>query len=438
MRSKVKNKRDLFIKIFISVFFVLYHLRVFWSFVAPVSYSRIGQTVAEYQGGDGIDLEAQAWLNIDVAKKVFEFPLQNRSRVAIIDSGLATSAWTYMENNWKTEVVLYVRCGESYNLWPPPSFWGWDGTYSVTTDPHDAIVTDINGHGTAVTSILANALPGAEIVFISIQRGHPSMVEGAFRWIKENYLSYNIRTVAISTGATSDYDRFHDEVSYLYNHEVTIVSAAGNNCDSETVYYPAGFSETLAIGAHYDDPDGLLEDGTTMMKAGYIVTTDRSRLFHEFSDVWGSTCGPILDFVAPGYDIEMLQVSNNDDGEIQFWVGGGTSFSTPLAAAITSWVIDTYYYFHSHTEWNYDVLPIPPWIRWTPHTKYEYPSSETVRLILSQTAEFSDNISNTRDRIPQPQLFGYRYSHPNQFIWNQWVGFGVLDAHDAILLAHTY
>jgi hypothetical protein len=438
MGSKVKNKRELVIKIVLLIAFVLYLSRAFWGLLAPVSYIRIGQTVADYQAGDGIDLEAQAWLNIDIANSIFEYNLIEKSRIAVIDSGLATSAWTYIEDNWKSDVVTYIRCNEVLKLWPLPFSWEWDGTYSVTTDPNDPIVTDLNGHGTAVTSILANALPRAEIVFIAIQRGHPSMVEGALRWVKANHETFNIKTVSISTGASSDYERFHDEVSFLYDHGVTITCAAGNNGASESACYPAGFSETLAIGAHYDDLDGFLEDGTPFMEAGNIVTADRSRLTYEYDNAWSSMCGPVLDFVTPGYDIEFLQVSNNDDGDIQFSIGGGTSFSTPLAAAITSWVIDTYHYFHSHIEWEYDPSLYLPFRIWTPCVKHEYPSPETVRLILSQTAEFHDDFPNTKDRVPQPKPLGFRVTHPDTFVRNQWVGFGVLDAYDAILLSIIY
>ncbi|MFW9853466.1 MAG: S8 family serine peptidase [Candidatus Thorarchaeota archaeon] len=438
MRSKVKNKRDLFILIVLSSFFILYLSRAIWGLVAPISYIRVGQTVAEYQGGDGIDLEAQAWLNIDIAKAMYESLPINRSRIAIIDSGLATSAWTYIEANSKSHVLQYIRCNEVFNLWPPPFFWKWDGTYSVATDPDDPIVTDINGHGTAVTSILANTLPHAEIIFISIQRGHPSMVEGALRWVKTNHKAFNIRTVSISTGATSDYERFHDEITYLYGNGVTIVCAAGNGGASETNCYPAGFSETLAIGAHYDDPDGFLEDGTAIREAGNVVTSKRSRQTSEYANSWSSMCGPILDFVVPGYDIEFLQVSNNDDGEIKFCVGGGTSFSAPLAAAITSWVIDAYYCFHSHIEWDYDSSSCYLFHGCIPHIEHEYPSPETVHLILSQTAEFYDATPNTEDRVPKPKPFGYRIFHPDLFVWNEWVGYGVLDAYDAIILAIVY
>lgn len=407
-----------------------------WGLVAPISYIRVGQTVAEYQGGDGIDLEAQAWLNIDIAKAAFETLPMNRSRIAIIDSGLATKAWTYIEANSNSHVVKYVRCNEVFNLWPPPFFWKWDGTYSVASDPNDPIVTDINGHGTAVTSILANALPNAEIIFISIQRGHPSMVEGAFRWIKANYKAFNIKTVSISTGASSDYERFHDEISYLYDNGVTIVCAAGNSGTSEANCYPAGFSETLTIGAHYDDPDGFLEDGTILREAGNIVTSKRSTSGHATS--WSSKCGPMLDFVVPGFDIEFLQVSNNDDGYIRFCVGGGTSFSTPLAAAIASWVIDVYCCFHARPEWGDNSSSSSLFHGDITHIKHEYPSPETVHLILSQTAEFYNAMPNTEDRVPQPKPLGYRIFHPDLFVWNKWVGYGVLDAYDAILLAMVY
>ncbi len=87
-----------------------------------------------------------------------------------------------------------------------------------------------------------------------------------------------------------------------------------------------------------------------------------------------------------------------------------------------------------HIEWFFDRLSQ----RWIPTIVYDYPSSQDVRFILAKEAEFYNADHNTYDRVSRPKLVGYLFPHPDPYSWNQWVGYGILDAHDEITLTMNY
>jgi len=149
-------------------------------------------------------------------------------------------------------------------------------SYDFADDDPDA--TDLNGHGSNVSSIVASSdatytgmAPGADIIHLKVfsdsGTSYFSYVEDALQWVVANAAAYNIASVNMSIGDESNYvsatSRYGlgDELSALAAMDVIVVSASGNefySSDSEPgVTYPAADPNSLAIGAVYDSgPSG--------------------------------------------------------------------------------------------------------------------------------------------------------------------------------------
>ena len=91
-----------------------------------------------------------------------------------------------------------------------------------------------------------------------------------------------------------------EAVQYAYGKGVTLVAAAGNDGGSNSIDYPAAYSEVVAVGA---------------------VTSTKARA--SYSDG-----GPQLDIMAPGSDV----ISTIDDSDSAYGTMSGTSMATPHVA----------------------------------------------------------------------------------------------------------
>ena len=180
--------------------------------------------------------------------------------------------------------------------------------------------TDLNGHQTAVCGIIAakendsgmvGVAPDAKIFCVKgLDKDGVGEIPSIFQ-----ALNFAVKTlsgeekrapkpdiICMSLGMASPFPSFvYDLIKKIYNYNVTIVCAAGNDGE-RGVAYPAAYRECLAVAA-YD------KDSNTA----------------KFSAV-----GPEVDFAAPGVDIVSTWL--NDD----FKTIKGTSFAAPYVAGVVA------------------------------------------------------------------------------------------------------
>jgi len=151
--------------------------------------------------------------------------------------------------------------------------------YDFADDDDDA--SDVDGHGSHVTSIVAGeagsvqggqaflgsgVAPGADIIHLKVfpdgGGGAPfPVIEAALQWVIANADVFNIASVNMSLGTTSNFDfaatgqPLSDELAALDALGVITVSSAGNSYAEFQrigVAYPSADAHSLAIGAVYD------------------------------------------------------------------------------------------------------------------------------------------------------------------------------------------
>ncbi|MEZ4560630.1 MAG: S8 family serine peptidase [Caldilineaceae bacterium] len=123
---------------------------------------------------------------------------------------------------------------------------------------------------------------------------------GYYSWIAAGIIDAvdaGAHVINLSLGGASTSETLHAAVRYAADHDVTVVSAMMNQ-GNETLYYPAAFTETIAVGA----------TTSTDVRAGYSNTGDH------------------IDLVAPGSSI-MSTLWDDDYGS---W--SGTSMAVPHVA----------------------------------------------------------------------------------------------------------
>lgn len=169
---------------------------------------------------------------------------------------------------------------------------------------------DDNGHGTAMAGILAASLNGNGLVGVapnielysvkvldSNGMGRYSSVLQAVDWAIEN----NIKIITMSFGGNQYSQILAEAIKRASDNNIMIFSASGN-AGSDSVYYPAAFSQVVCVGS-----------------------TDSNNGIAAFSNH-----GEQMDLVAPGVEIETLGMNN-----INTYVDG-TSASVQHAAGIAA------------------------------------------------------------------------------------------------------
>jgi subtilisin family serine protease len=389
-----------------------------------------GHSIYSHSVGDGIDAGALDWMKITdacAAHPELGGPPIGIS-IAIIDSGLDPNVWKYMEDKGANiaDYVMFRRT-DGYLL----------GEYHTYKDPR---VVDGNGHGTLVASVLWQVAPGATFYILDVQQNsgtdqyNDQAIQAALQWIDNNAQSYHINIVCMSFAAPAGSGAlFHDEITHLATvHNVIFVASAGN-CQSGgfpecSNLEPAMFSEVISVGAIFDQHDWTLADGTffrylsgctglrvQQYKVANIPPSMRS------SNPWGSVISDYIDFVAPGFDIETLDYSQegfqDSQSDVLCSAVDGTSFSCPYAAGVIALVVCEYLIAH-----------------------HSMPSPDKVYECLKQTAEtwiyFDGTNYYTWNYTPYPIINGK--SDPNDShgpLWGKYVGWGCVDAYDAIQYA---
>lgn len=203
--------------------------------------------------------------------------------IAILDTGISTTAI------------------QSANLFP-----GWNYvTGSEDTEDH------IN-HGTAVASVILGCesagiepmAPDALLVPLVVT----DKVDGAVKGVAPEVLAqairdavdkYNADIINISIGIKKDVDAVREAVEYVLARGAVVISAVGNEGESEDLYYPAAYDGVLGVGSH-----------------------DKNDEVSDFTQQNGTA-----DILAPGEDIWLASRNGKTYG------AKGTSYATAYVSA---------------------------------------------------------------------------------------------------------
>jgi Ca2+-binding RTX toxin-like protein len=164
----------------------------------------------------------------------------------------------------------------------------------------DADASDVNGHGSNVTSITASQdavhrgmAPGANIIHLKVFENGSSTfsfadVQQALQWVVANTATYNIASVNMSLGSGENFSSavslygIGDELADLAADNVIVVSSSGNRFftygSAQGVNYPSADPNSLSIGAVYDS-----NAGNFSYASGAIANTTNSDRLGPFS-----------------------------------------------------------------------------------------------------------------------------------------------------------
>ncbi len=250
--------------------------------------------------------------------------------VGVIDTGVDYLHPDLAPNIWHNRAEWYGKPGvdDDGNGYVDDTI-GWDFTDAprfadggdyLHPDP-DPMDEFSGGHGTEVAGIIAavrnngrgisGIAPNVKIMVLRAGTASGYLEEDdvirAMIYAQRN----GARILNMSFGDRQVSALFHDVLHYLASKGMILVAAAGNDGSSD-VYYPAGFQETVAVGASNKN-DWL---------AGF------------------SNYGDWLDVLAPGVDMLSTAPGNG------YNTVNGTSFSAPVVSAIAALILSR------HPEFN--------------------------------------------------------------------------------------
>lgn len=250
----------------------------------------------------------------------------NGVTVAVLDTGINTTH-NYFTNVSTGDRIIAQTCylvnNEAVTKCPSSL-----SPYTIGTSAEDG-----HGHGSHVSGIVAKVAPGAKIAAVKVCNNsgecHVSDVVAGLDWVKDNHSSSNpkIKVVNISIASSTLYSDSCDvedptrkaAIDSLIGLGITVFAAAGNNGDKTKMGAPACLSNTIAVGATYDD-----NLASSIMSCINNVAKDSTACFSN-SNLW-------LDILAPGSRIISSWTGSSSAEKAQ----DGTSMASPMAAGVAA------------------------------------------------------------------------------------------------------
>lgn len=253
--------------------------------------------------------------------------------VAVIDTGLDWNHRDFDWNNiWQNEDEIPDNGIDDDKNGYVDDIIGWNFAEN-NNKPWDE-----DGHGTFVAGVIA-AATNNRVGIAGINRGAKIMVLkalNAFGNTRASFLAEAIfyaanngaRVINISVGGKHLTRTEQEAIDYAYEHGAVIIVAAGNEGVDTTDYSPAGLRNVIAV-----------------------ATTDWEDKRAGFSN-WGQG----IDIAAPGMDVLSLRARRTDlmmgipgveytpglayvGEDTRYYRASGSSFSTPIVAGIASLIL---------------------------------------------------------------------------------------------------
>ena len=235
--------------------------------------------------------------------------------VAVLDSGIKLDHPEFSGRLWTNPNETLNGIDDDNNGYID-DINGWDFANN-DDDP-----TDDHGHGTNVTGIIG-ANSNNNLGYSGIDWNCKLMIgkildennSGYYSWWTDGIyyaVDNGAKVINMSVGGSGFSSSMKDAIDYAYNNGVTVVACMMNE-NNNTTFYPAGYQNTIAVGA--TNPND-----------------ERSAPFF-WSTTSGSNYGNHIDVVAPGNYIYGLD-HQSDTNYNFYW--GGTSQAAPLVTGLSS------------------------------------------------------------------------------------------------------
>ncbi|MDD3802809.1 MAG: S8 family serine peptidase [bacterium] len=253
--------------------------------------------------------------------------------IGVLDTGVSFEDYPIPSN----EQGLVVSATNEYEMYSDFESVNFVQGYDFVSD--DSHPNDMNGHGTAVTSVIAssinNALATSGIIMeASIMplrvldetgAGNLTDILDAIEYGVSNGCDVLNLSLGGEPGDSNGWDILHSAIIDARNSDVMVLAASGND-NVNMLSYPAGFEETVSVGA----------------------------VDYYFERAPYSQYGTNLDFVAPGgYVYQDINGDGENEGGIlcpmpeqtesganvndfYLYFVEGTSFSTPHLSALAA------------------------------------------------------------------------------------------------------
>ncbi len=236
--------------------------------------------------------------------------------IAVLDAGAKLDHPEFTGRIWKKTEKDPIDGKDNDTNGYIDDYQGWDFV-NIDNQPSDDM-----GHGTNVAGIIG-ANGNNNSGYAGIDWNCKLMIckvinkdnFGYYSWWADAvYYAVNngAKVINMSLGGDGYSSLLESAIDYAYNHGVTVVVAMMNT-NNNTIYYPAAFPTTIAVGS--TDPDDT-----------------RSAPFF-WSSSSGSNYGNHIDVVAPGNYIFGLDYLSNTNFD-SYW--GGTSQATPLVSGLSA------------------------------------------------------------------------------------------------------
>ena len=235
--------------------------------------------------------------------------------VAVLDSGIKLDHPEFSGRIWTNPNETLNGIDDDNNGYID-DINGWDFVNN-DNDP-----SDDHGHGTNVTGIIG-ANSNNNLGYSGVDWNCKLMIGKILNANNTGYYSWwtdaiyyavdnGAKVINMSVGGSGFSSSMKDAIDYAYDNGVTVVACMMNE-NNDTTFYPAGYQNTIAVGA--TNPND-----------------ERSAPFF-WSPTSGSSYGNHIDVVAPGNYIYGLNYQSNTNYN-SYW--GGTSQAAPLVTGLSS------------------------------------------------------------------------------------------------------
>lgn len=167
-----------------------------------------------------------------------------------------------------------------------------------------------NYHGSNITSIiLDNTSDSVNIIGYKALNKKGLATDSSVAMCIMTAVDDNVDIINLSLGAKGQSDLITEAVNYALENNVVVIVSAENYCDDTADYYPANIENVITVGS---------------------IDYNGNRTFF-------SNYGEEVDFVAPGYNVEVWGNKSISSDEPDY--ASGTSFSAPFVTSAAAMVL---------------------------------------------------------------------------------------------------